>query len=209
MLITLDELVKLLNSRKIKVSGCLHIGAHLCEEMYIYNSIGITNKDIIWIEANNELVKAAKNKNIINVYNAVITDIDDELIIFNKADDTPSSSILSMLEHKNVYPNISYIEECKNKSITIDTFIAFYNLNEKMYDFMNIAIQGAELLALKGAIKFIKNVKIIYCKIHEIELYKNCASITELDDFLFTNGFIRVFTITTEKGWGDAIYIRV
>ena len=68
MLITLDELVKLLNSRKIKVSGCLHIGAHLCEEMYIYNSIGITNKDIIWIEANNELVIAAKNKKSSNFF---------------------------------------------------------------------------------------------------------------------------------------------
>lgn len=35
MLITLIELSKILDSRKIKVSGCLHIGAHLCEEMYI------------------------------------------------------------------------------------------------------------------------------------------------------------------------------
>ena len=111
--------------------------------------------------------------------------------------------------HAETYKLQCIYEVGGNKSITIDTFIAFHNLNEKMYDFMNIAIQGAELLALKGAIKFIKNVKIIYCKIHEIELYKNCASITELDDFLFTNGFIRVFTITTEKGWGDAVYIRV
>ena len=209
MLITLEELSKLLENRKIKIRGCLHIGAHLCEEISVYNSIGVANEDIIWIEANEELVKSAKNKNILNIYNAIITDIDYSCVVFNKANDTSSSSILSMLEHKNAYPNISYIEECKNKSITIDTFIAFHNLNEKMYDFMNIAIQGAELLALKGAIKFIKNVKIIYCKIHEIELYKNCASITELDDFLFTNGFIRVFTITTEKGWGDAVYIRV
>lgn len=209
MLITLIELSKILDSRKIKVSGCLHIGAHLCEEMYIYNSIGIENKNIIWIEANDKLVKYCKDKNILNVYNAIITDVDNASIIFNKANDTSSSSILSMLEHKNIYPNISYIEKCKNKSITIDTFLALHNIDDTMYDFMNITIQGAELLALKGAINFIKNVKIIYCKIHQTELYKNCASITELDDFLLTNRFVRVLTILTEKGWGDALYIRI
>jgi len=209
MLITLEELSKLLENRKIKIRGCLHIGAHLCEEISIYNSIGVANEDIIWIEANEELVKSAKNKNILNIYNAIITDIDYSYVVFNKANDTSSSSILSMLEHKKVYPNISYIEGCNRYGITIDTFLALHNIDETRYDFMNIAIQGAELLALKGSVRFIKHCKIIYCKIHEIELYKNCASIKELDEFLLPHGFIRVLTITTEKGWGDAIYIRL
>lgn len=209
MLLTLEELRKLLDSRKIKINGCLHIGAHLCEEISIYNSIGLANEDIIWIEANEELIEYAKNKNILNVHNAIITNIDYNLVVFNKANDTSSSSILSMLEHKNVYSNISYVEGCNRYGITIDTFLALNNIDETKYDFMNITIQGAELLALQGAINFIKNVKIIYCKIHQIEMYKNCASIKELDEFLLAHGFIRVLTITTEKGWGDAIYIRL
>jgi len=32
--------------------GILHIGAHLCEEKPIYNDIGITDDNILWIEAN-------------------------------------------------------------------------------------------------------------------------------------------------------------
>lgn len=208
MLFSFEELHKLLESRKIKIKGCLHIGAHLCEEISIYNSIGLANEDIIWIEANEELIKNAKNKNIINIYNALITNIDYNLVVFNKANDTSSSSILSMLEHKNVYPNISYVEGCNRYGITIDTFLQMHNIDGTKYDFMNITIQGAELLALQGAINFIKNVKIIYCKIHQIELYKNCASIKELDDFLLSHEFVRVVTIITEKGWGDAIYVR-
>jgi len=38
-------------------------------------------------------------------------------------------------------------------------------------------------------------------------LYKNSASIKELDEFLLPHGFIRVFTITTDKGWGVMLYI--
>ena len=121
---------------------------HIYAKRCIYNSIGIENKNIVWIEANDKLVKSCKDKNILNVYNAIITDVDNASIIFNKANDTSSSSILSMLEHKNIFPNISYIEKCKNKSITIDTFLALHNIDDTMYDFMNITIQGAELLAL-------------------------------------------------------------
>ena len=40
--------------------GILHIGAHKCEEAPLYHSIGISNDDILWIEANAELI--AKNQ---------------------------------------------------------------------------------------------------------------------------------------------------
>ena len=72
---------------------------------------------------------------------------------------------------------------------------------------MNIAIQGAELIALQGATNYLNNAKAIYIKIHEIELYKNCPSIKDIDDFLRDYNFTRVITIMTDKGWGDALYI--
>jgi hypothetical protein len=112
-----------------------------------------------------------------------------------------------MYIHKEVYPMISYVNSVKSKSITIDTFLHLYNINKSEYDFLNIAIQGAELLALKGALNYLKYVKVIYIKIHEIELYKGCAKIKELDDFLGHYNFRRIITIMTDKGWGDALYI--
>ena len=51
---------------------------------------------------------------------------------------------------------------------------------------MNIAIQGAELLALKGAIKSIKYAKALYLEVNEKELYKKGALIEEIDEFLET-----------------------
>ena len=170
----------------------------------IYIKLGLSHNDIIWIEGNSDLVSLSKDNKI---YNYIILDKDDCDIILYRANDTSSSSILDMYIHKEVYPKISYINEIKSKSITIDTFLHLHNINREEYNFLNIAIQGAELLALKGAINYLKYVNIIYCKIHEIELYKNCASIKELDEFLGGYNFRRIITIMTDKGWGDALYI--
>ena len=37
--------------------GILHVGAHLCEEKELYNSIGITDDNILWIEGNIDIIK--------------------------------------------------------------------------------------------------------------------------------------------------------
>ena len=36
--------------------GVLHIGAHICEEKQLYNYNGINDDNILWIEANNDLI---------------------------------------------------------------------------------------------------------------------------------------------------------
>jgi hypothetical protein len=75
-------------------------------------------------------------------------------------------------------------------------------------DFWNFDIQGAELLALKGAIGALPYAKVLYMEVNTEEVYKGCAQIEELDTFLGDHGFTRVMTDITEAGWGDAIYIR-
>ena len=168
--------------------------------------MGFAKDDIIWIEGNDDMVAVAKNNNIA-VHNYIITDEDDSEVILYKANDTASSSILDMKRHVEVYPDISYANSIKSKSITIDTLLTIKGIRSDEYNFLNIAIQGAELIALRGAINYLKYAKAIYIKIHEIELYKNCPSIKEIDDFLRCYNFTRIITIMTEKGWGDALYI--
>jgi FkbM family methyltransferase len=206
MLLNPSYLLELLNTNNIKINKCIHIGAHKCEELPIYITMGLARDDIIWIEGNDDMVAVAKNNNIA-VHNYIITDKDDVEVILYKANDTASSSILDMKRHVEVYPDISYANSIKSKSITIDTFLDITGIKSDEYNFLNIAIQGAELMALRGAINYLKYAKAIYIKIHEIELYKNCPSIKEIDDFLRCYNFTRIITIMTEKGWGDALYI--
>jgi FkbM family methyltransferase len=206
-IISTDEIKNILDLNNIIIHGCLHIGAHNCEELILYNNHGLNNEDIIWIDALPFKVEEAKNRGIPNVYNALITDKDDEEFTFNISNNYQSSSIFEFGTHSYEHPGVIYINKLKMSSITIDTFLQRNNLNASKYDFWNFDIQGAELLALKGSINSIIYAKVLYLEVSKRELYINGALIQEIDDFLSKYNFKRVLTTMTEHGWGDALYI--
>jgi len=208
MLITFNEIYGMLLSKNIKIDGAFHIGAHECEELPFYEELGLKQEDVIWIDAINEKVIEAKNRGIPNVYNAIITDKDDEDVVFNVSNNVQSSSVLDLGTHSQEYPYIVYVDKIHNKSITIDSFFERNRIVEPWkYNFWNFDIQGAELMALKGAVTNIKYAKAIYLEVNINELYKNCGLIEEIDDFLLTYNFKRVITNITQHGWGDALYV--
>jgi FkbM family methyltransferase len=207
MLISFEEINKILLSKNVNIVGSFHLGAHECEELSFYNNLGLKNDDVIWIDAIPSKVTEATNRGIPNVYNAVVTDKDDEEIIFNISNNVQSSSVLEFGTHSQEHPNVIYVDKIKQKSITIDTFFERNNIDALKYDFWNFDIQGAELMALKGATKSIQHVKAIYLEVNEKELYKNCGLISDIDTFLSQYNFKRVLTNMTCHGWGDALYI--
>jgi hypothetical protein len=99
------------------------------------------------------------------------------------------------------------VDKIQGKSVTVDTFFERNRLDAQKYDFWNFDIQGAELMALKGATKSIQHAKVLYLEVNERELYKGCALMPEIDDFLAKYKFKRVLTSMTQYGWGDALYI--
>jgi FkbM family methyltransferase len=193
----------------IKINGSFHIGASECEEMPFYNSLGLTPENIIWIDAIPSAVVNAKNRGIPNVYQNVITDKDDEDIVFNVSNNGQSSSIFDFGTHSQEHPQIHYVDKLNLKTITIDTFFERNNIDASKYEFWNFDIQGAELLALRGGIKSIQYAKAIYLEVNVNELYKNCARINEIDAFLYQYNFERILINMTHHGWGDALYINM
>jgi FkbM family methyltransferase len=169
--------------------------------------MGISFNDIIWIDAIPSKVDNAVERGIPNVYNAVITDKDDEEVVFHVSNNGQSSSVLELGTHLQEHPHVFYVEELKQNSVTIDTFFERKQLDASKYDFWNFDIQGAELMALKGSIQSIQHAKAIYLEVNEKELYKGCGLIGEIDAFLSTFHFKRVMTNMTPHGWGDALYI--
>jgi len=207
MLISFEEIKKQLLSKNISITGSFHIGAHDCEELSIYNQLGLTPEDVVWIDAISSKVNEALNRGIPNVYNAVITDVDDDEVTFRMSNNIQSSSVLEFGTHSQEHPSVVYVFETKCQSITVDTFFERNCIDASKYNFWNFDIQGAELMALKGATQSIKYAKAIYLEVNEKELYKNCGLITEVDDFLSQYKFKRVSTCMTQHGWGDALYI--
>jgi hypothetical protein len=208
MILNVDDVYKAFLYNNINITGIFHVGAHECEELLFYNSFGVKNEDIVWIDAVESKVTDATNRGIVNVYNALITDKDDEDVEFNISNNIQSSSILEFGTHSEEHPWVVYTDKVIKKSITVDTFFEKNDLDASKYNFWNFDIQGAELIALKGATKSLQYAKALYLEVNEKELYKGCALIDEIDEFLSKHNFKRVLTKITQHGWGDALYLK-
>lgn len=207
MLISYEEIKAQLTLYKIDITGALHLGAHECEELPFYNKLGLTNKDVIWMDAIPAKISEAKARGIPNLYHAVVTDKDDEDVDFHVSNNGQSSSVLEFGTHSKEHPWVHYVNTLRQKSITLDTFVKRNGLDISKYNFWNFDIQGAELMALRGAIDSIKFAKALYLEVNEKELYKGCGLVGEIDAFLASHKFKRVLTKMTSHGWGDALYV--
>jgi FkbM family methyltransferase len=193
-----------------KVNGIIHIGAHECEERGAYiQQFNITDEHIIWIDALKSKVDIIKNNEpYIKIFNECISDKDNELVVFKITNNFQSSSFLNLKEHLIEHPDIHEIYRIELYTKTLKTFYNENNLNRGDYNFMNLDIQGAELLALKGAGDILTNIDYIYIEVNTKELYENCALLSEVDEYLSTFHFKRLHTYITSHGWGDAFYIK-
>jgi FkbM family methyltransferase len=206
MLIKFNDIV----NKYGKPKGVIHIGAHLMEERHDYLSNGLNNT--IWIEANPKIslslheILGTDSEELI--FNSAISDNDDDVIKFNITNNGQSSSILELGKHKIHHPHIYVSEIIDMKTKRMDSLIKENLINIEKYDFLNIDIQGAELLALKGFGNLLNNIKYIYTEINTEKLYVDCALLSDIDLYLEEFGFIRVETQMTEFEWGDALYIK-
>jgi FkbM family methyltransferase len=201
MLINFTEIVKKYGSPK----GIIHIGAHLMEEKIEYNRNGLSNT--IWIEANPIIFESIK-LNGESVFNYAISNVDGEIYKLNVTNNGQSSSILELDRHKIHHPHIYVSDIVEVPSKRMDTLILENKINLQNYNFINLDIQGAELLALMGFGDLLNEFEFIYTEINTNTLYKNCALLSEIDEYVSNFGFRRVETSMTEFEWGDALYIK-
>lgn len=208
MLIDFQEAIE---EHGIAVSGVLHVGTHLAEEAPMYNHLGVP---VLWVEANADLkdvILAAIKPYRQQLYPSfrAVTDVDDDLVMFHITNyDSMSSSIFDFGTHPTFSPDTIFVEHRLVNTVTIDTITQpFERSHQFRADTLVMDIQGAELLALKGATKFLKHVDTIYTEVNKAEVYVGCAQVEEIDTYL--TDFERVQTHWVgEQGWGDALYLR-
>lgn len=201
------KFVDFLQQRKINVGGVLHIGAHMAEEESEYLKL-VSGKDkIIWVEANPELAEKLCSDPERIVKSALITDKDNDVRDFIITSFSQSNSVLELAEHKKLFPWVHEIGRRKMLTSTIDSMF-LQDVIKKGINMLTMDIQGAELLALKGADKCLHYFDIIYTEINITQVYKNCVLIGELDSFLADYGFYRAETLLVDNSWGDSIYLK-
>ena len=203
MLIPIKTLTKLW---KIKPNGVLHVGAHNAEESYVYNKYGWGK--VIWVEAQETLARnlqANLDLKMNKVLQIAAWSEDGIELTFNLASNGQSSSLFELGTHLQNYPKISIINTYKVRTNRLDTVLSA----EDKFSFVNIDVQGAELEVLKGLGRYLSTTYWVYTEVNKEEVYKDCAKVEQIDDFLAKNGFSRVSTRWVPfRGWGDALYVR-
>ena len=204
MLIQFEEL---LSHVEKPIHGILHVGAHLCEELARYQKYASDN--IIWIEADPDTCKKAQDRFPNEcILNYLVTDEDDVHYQFNVANNNESSSIFDFGTHQNYHKDVEFIGKKILRSKRIDTIYKEHGFREDYANFLNIDIQGAELLALKSMGELIKNFDYVYVEVNTEEVYKNCALLDELKIFLKNHGLEMQNIVMTACKWGDAFFVR-
>ncbi len=189
----------------------LHVGANKGQEAAVYNSLGI--HDVIWVEAIPSVFQELK-RNVAGYYGnrclqACVADVDGRAVEFNVANNEgQSSSILAFGTHSKEHPSVRFVDKLQMHTVRLDTLLERSGIFLLPGGMLNMDLQGAELLALKGLGSLIHRFKYLYLEVNEKELYQGCCLLPELEAFLDDLGFRLAEKKMTRAGWGDALFLR-
>lgn len=196
----------------------VEIGARDCRETVSFDLL-LPGSDIFTFECNPETLSQCRNaivgkKNIKLIEKAVIDNEgtvtfyqinNEKTITEHPGGINPGAS--SIFEANEEYPPEKYVQnKISVPTTTLKKFSEIYNV--KNIDLLWMDIQGAELLALKGAGDFIEKISLINLEVEFFSIYKNQPLFQELKSFLNEKGF-RLYTFTAMgKFAGDAVFLN-
>lgn len=192
MLIDFDTIVE---KYKINITGIIHVGGHIGEEIPMYKKY---TENIHMFEPLEDCFE--KIDSSVKKYCVALGESEGELRMF-VANNNQSSSLLRPKEHLVQHPDVYFTHIRKVKVATLDSY------NIKDCNFMNIDVQGYELNVLKGSLETLNHIDYIYTEANTLETYEKCPLVSDLD--LFLVNFERVeLEMCANHGWGDAFYVR-
>lgn len=197
-------------THRISPRGIIHAGAHEGTELPWYQSCGF--QKILFIEANpaafEKLRMNAGDAAGVSVVNRAVTDKAGPVFL-NVTNFDQSSSILALGTHLQHYPGVEAVQSVVVEGATLDAVLEENRLDPTEFNFLTMDIQGAELLALRGAVATLGHIQVIITEIHFENLYQGCAQIDDIDLLLESHGFDRVNTYSIHRAWGDAVYVKL
>jgi hypothetical protein len=101
-------------------------------------------------------------------------------------------------------------------AITLDGLFETHALDLAAYNFINIDIQGAELLAFKGASKALAAVDVVISEVNLLEMYEGGPLEEEIVNFLGQCGFEKKDVVyhtlydksSTFPAWGECLFVK-
>lgn len=190
-------------------TGILHCGAYNGDDVPTYTKHGISN--VLYVEPNPILFKDLERVvGTENCVQAAVFHTDNLDMFFNLyySKDRTNLGCSSLLEWSSLQEN-QYLEEIGDisvQTITINTLLK----NRPEITFLNMDIQGCEVIALHRADKVLDQINAILTEFTLKPQYINGCTLSDLDNFLLPKGFTRVITEFADDActWGDTFYVR-
>ena len=198
-----------------KITGVIHVGAFVGEELSDYRSLGLDNT--ILFEPQEMLYDMVKFKcwPTEKVFNVALGSEEKETEMFIsdrkggwRHGAGASSSILEPKDHLNLHPEVTFPKKQTISIKRFDEVVESEGLDISNHNMLNIDVQGYELEVLKGIGDHLNQIELIIIEVNRTEVYKDCALIEDIDDYVSKFGFRRFYVEWSTPGWGDAIYIK-
>lgn len=194
-------------------SGIMHLGGHRGNEAEVYNWFG---KKAIWFEAIPDYFQHLKEHLYFyttqKAYCALLGDSDNiEKTFYVSNCDAGCSSLFNFSKEvqDKVYwaeNNYKMTKKLTLKMSKLDTILEKNKISASDYNHWIIDLQGAELLALKGAENSLKSCKSIYTEISKLNFYEGGVLWPELSEWLREKGFYPVSESTEDHS--DVLFKR-
>jgi len=205
-------------ANRLNITGVIHVGGFVGEELSIYRECGLYNT--IMFEPQLDLAEIIDSKMVEGeeICPIALGDEPGEATMFIseteggiKNGSGAPSSLLKPFKHLTEHKNVTF--PAKKRGVLVDTLDNWISdtlsiKDELSYNFLNIDVQGYELKVLKGAERTLDNIKGLIVEVNRDEVYKDCAKIWEIDEFLENKGFKRTLLTWQSESWGDALYER-
>lgn len=198
-----------------KSRGVIHIGANEGQERGQYAALGL---NVLWIEPIPDVYeKLCEN---ISEYpqqraiKALVTDQENKRAVLNISSNAgASSSIFDFALHKDIWPNVTYVDRLEVTSVTLPTLITEERINLSSYDGLVLDTQGSEMMILRGAQSTLHKFKYIQVEAADFESYKGAATTAQIVSFLKGNDFrlVRKHKFAehkTEGAYYDLLFVQ-
>jgi FkbM family methyltransferase len=167
-----------------QATGVIHVGANEGQERYIYASYDIP---VLWIEPINHIYQnLLQNIAQFPRQRALPYLIGAEtgfVRLHLASNNGESSSIFPLGLHRHAFPEIRYENDMWVYSRTLDS------LDIQGHDVLVLDVQGAELLALKGAPETLQRMRWVQVEAYENALYEGGACLADIQQFMEAAGF--------------------
>lgn len=170
----------------------VHVGANSGQEREQYSKYQLA---VLWVEPIPDVFDRLC-ENIVyypkqRAIRALVTDRDGDIRQLNIAsNEGASSSILDLALHKDVWPDIHYVDRIDVITTTLDTLL---KLNDAPnIDAIILDTQGSELLVLKGATQALANCRYVLAECADFESYVECATVDSISAYLRQHSFFEV-----------------